>query len=511
MNQLKKIEEIKKMKDEGTLTEDEFNKEKEKILNQKIKKFSFLIIAIILLVIIIAILFNINKPEDGGFEIISSNILKSNSEKVSFKNMSADDKNLDKVQQEIIKYFDNDYFYFDVEDSQRYPQVFKGAKVTDVVRIVKVLKSTDDEFEVVAYCTNGGYEDLYYDKNLNDIPESELFVIKGQQLEERLIKDDYIDMYGRYIDINSFEIDGKTYSLPVINLLSIGRRYKINSSMPNGSDESHRYNFSTVKTVAEYIFGKDIKITEPEMEDIYWNTYGYEDWFYMITLDNQSNANFKVFDMHREFSAITYNPKYNEISNNIAKKLFISADFNHYIVTTYDNNTKHIYLDYFDRNYNKLWSREFDSVSTNSASNNFYNFTNMYNNSRTCSMDYSDSKMAFIIDTDLYLIDINTGKNLIEPVIIGDKTQVNMMEDGIVLIGTENKDTIVKVGYDGKILYRLDGDTNISNIDGVISQIVNGKLVIYLQGYDNSNKYLHKYMVVNNDGSIESASKDISY
>ena len=232
------------------------------------------------------------------------------------------------------------------------------------------------------------------------------------------------------------------------------------------------------------------------MESIYWDTYGFQDTFYMVTLDNQSNANFKVFDMHKNDGFITYNPKYNELSSNVSKKLYISGDFNHFIVTTYDQNTKHAYIDYFDKSYNKLWSREFD--------NNSNDETNI------SPLDYNPTQMAIIIDTDLYLIDLNTGEDLIEPVIVGIKTQVNMMEDGIVLIGTENKDTIVKVGYDGKIKFRLDGDTDMSNIYGVISQVVNGKLVVFLTGSDSSGfRSLHKYIVVNKDGSIESQSNDL--
>ena len=216
MNYLKKIQEIKKMKDDGILTEEEFNKEKEKLLNQKTKRFPFVIVGIILLVAFIVIalvlLFNSNKTKDenGGFNSISSNIQKANAEKVSFKNMSADDKNLDKVQQEIIKYFDNDYLYLDVEDSQRFPQVYKNAKVTDWGKIVKVLKSENDEFEVLVYSMNTGiaglsglYEDLYDGVDYSNIPEKDLIVIKGEQLEERLLENDIIRFYGRYTDISS--------------------------------------------------------------------------------------------------------------------------------------------------------------------------------------------------------------------------------------------------------------------------------------------------------------------
>ena len=218
----------------------------------------------------------------------------------------------------------------------------------------------------------------------------------------------------------------------------------------------------------------------------------------MVTLDNQSNANFKVFDMFNNRGYIGYNRTHNKISENVTKKLFISADFEHYIVTTYDDELKMSYMDYFDKDLKKLWSREFEYKSTNASINS---------SPFISTLDYDTNKLAFVVDNDMYLIDIETGENIIEPVIVGTKLKVNMFDDGIVLIGNENKDTIMKVDFNGNILYRIDADTSMTGIDYVNSQIVNDKLIVRLEGRkaldSRGRAYLEKYIVLNNNGNIE--------
>ena len=92
-----------------------------------------------------------------------------------------------------------------------------------------------------------------------------------------------------------------------------------------------------------------------------------------------------------------------------------------------------------------------------------------------------------------------------------------MMEDGVILIGNENKDLVVKVDYKGNFSYRINGDTNLTDIDMISTQIVNGKLLLFINGEnrnansDNPDEYqIEKYMIIKNDGTIEYTTKDLS-
>lgn len=508
MGKLEKLEKLQKLKESGTITEQEFNAEKEKLMsnknegNRKVK----VVIAIIVIVVLIAggifalYYFNNNSTEtssnennatetEEGFEQASANVYSNGTDNVSFANMNSDDKNFNNTQQEILKYFDNNYFTYYSALAQKYPQIFKEAKVQLDCTVVKVLSSTNDEFSVVVtnYFMDQG---AAISENLDELNENSLLIIKGKQLSKRLVKGDWITVYGRYNDIVTDEIDGKSYTIPQVSAINI---------IPDGSQ---RFDFNTIKTVAEYIFGKDIKINEPVYGQDYKDGetingvktyYNSEDaGFYKVTLDNQSNANFKVFNMYKNDGVITYNRVHNGLSNNIQKNLWVSADFQHYIVSTYDEDLRYVYIDYFDKNLNKLWSREFQYTSTKAFAS---------------PMDYTDKQMAVAVDNDLYLIDLETGENIIEPVIVGEKVKVNMMKDGIILIGDNTKDTIMKVDYTGKVLFRTDTN-NLTTIDGASTQIVNGKMVVYLTGSwtdasDGGSYPDTEFLVVNSDGTLE--------
>lgn len=497
MGKLEKLEKLQKLKESGTITEQEFNAEKEKLMNNKStnsKKIKVIITIILLVILIAGGLFaiyyfnndstetmsnesNETTPEDG-FEQTSANMVANNTDNVSFANMNSDDENFDNTQQEILKYFDNNYFTYYSSLAQKYPQIFKEAKVELNCTVVKVLSSTDDEFSVVVtnYFMDQG---AAISENLEELNENSLLILKGKQLSKRLVKGDWINVYGRYNDVVTSEIDGKSYTIPQVTAINV---------IPDGSQ---RFDVSTIKTVAEYIFGKDIKINEPVANEDY-NAVSESGDFYKVTLDNQSNVNFRVFNMDKNNGVITYNKIHNDLSSNIQKNLFVSADFQHYIVSTYDEDLNYVYVDYFDKDLNKVWSREFQYTSTKAF---------------VSPMDYTDKQMAVVVDNDLYLIDLETGENIIEPVIVGEKVKVNMMEDGIILIGDNTKDTIMKVDYTGKVLFRTN-TSNLTTIENASTQIVNGKMVVYLTGTwtdpsDGSSYPDAEFLVINSDGTLE--------
>lgn len=448
--------------------------------NNKVVKVIILIVIIIICMGIGAGIsyFLINKQNNqenskSNEDVILNSQVGKLSEK-SFNNMKSNNEKLEKTQKEILEYYDNDYFeIYSTEALQKYPQVFKGAKLKITPLVVKkIIKSTDEEYEVLV---SGGYT---MEKSTKEIE----YALKGTQLDERLIEGECIQVYGKYTDVNTYQVDGKSYTVPTITPINIVR------------GDENRFSFNTINTVAKYIFGNDIKVTEPSDDDFLndWEDNDMQVDYYKVTLDNQSNANFKSFKMYKNTGYIDYNRTENNLSDNVSKTLRVSSDFEHFIVETSDSKLNKYYIDYFDKSYNKLWSREFDCKLTTSS---------------VSTMDYTTEKMAIVVDNDLYLIDLETGENIIEPVIVGTKMKVNMFDDGIILIGNENKDTIMKVDFNGNILYRVNADTSMS-ISDVYTQIVNSKLVIRIIGMSNdeniqNTKMLEKYLVLNEDGSIE--------
>ena len=78
-----------------------------------------------------------------------------------------------------------------------------------------------------------------------------------------------------------------------------------------------------------------------------------------------------------------------------------------------------------------------------------------------------------------------------------------MTSDGVILIGNNNKDAIMKVGFDGKIIYRTNGNIDFESIEASQIQIIDNKVVVRLYGTGNEGFPYEKYIVLNDDGSIE--------
>lgn len=519
--QIKEIEKLQKLKESGALTDDEFKVEKEKILNSNVTtnkisdnstiKKTYIIIGIIVLVAIIGVViffviknrYNNTEPtssETNRSEIdnqvstdSSSNIQAGHIDNISFGNYNSDDENFDEIQKNIIEYFNNNYMNFSAKDAQKYPQMYEGAKVCTYVRVVKVLNSTDEEFEVVAADLSQDAWKAYYD-SVDQIPTGNIICIKGKQLNERLMGGEKINVYGTYINTENKEIDGKSYMVSNMTADFIQGYHYDNTDRYELLDP--KFSFDVIKNIAEYIFGNDIKVSKDTAE---YADEGQEINYYNVILDDQSNLNFKSFDMYDDQGMIVYDNEDNNLDINTTKKLFISADFQHYIVTTYDKNTNHVYIDYFDRNRKKLWSREFDYKSTKSY---------------VSPMDYNNDTLVCVIDNDLHIIDLNTGEDKINSVIVGEKIKVLMIDDGIILIGDNSKDTIMKIDYSGNIIFKKDVtfDGQLKNIDYSQVQLINDKLSIYLSANMESSPYVvYKLVLMNTDGNIESTSSDLSY
>lgn len=109
-------------------------------------------------------------------------------------------------------------------------------------------------------------------------------------------KTDGLMAYGRYSGVETVEIDGTSYTIPCVDAYHANYAYQYRAFIIND-----RFDYSAIKPVAQAIFGKDIEIREAEAEDFsedtamsYERTLGYYP-FFLVELENQSNANFTKF------------------------------------------------------------------------------------------------------------------------------------------------------------------------------------------------------------------------
>lgn len=438
---------------------------------KKSKKKLIIIIAAIVLVIAIVItsvvLFSKKSDNDDKTKQVNGNEISVLNEDtgslVSWANMKIDNKKLKLTdeQKAVLTYFDDDYFdIYSTKDLQKYPDIYKNAQISFMGTVIKLLSNTDEDYEALV--------EVSFDKNQPDCEHTNEFaVVYGKHPENgKITKGDVRDFYGRYTDDKQFDIDGTEDYYPYVNTF-----YSNETGYARGGYEDNagkNFDFDFINTVAKVIFGNNIKVTDPvnmtqtEQENIFIPYPSY-----IVTLDNQSTTAFSRFMFARTNGYISDLRNFETVNQETRSTLeaagegyrvYPSADFEHFITTQYDSATKHMYIDYYDKDLNKIWGREFNNVTD-------------------IPMDYTAKKIVLVADNDMYVIDADTGKDLEEPLFVGSKSDVILVEDGALLIGKEKKDMIMKVSLDGKIIWKQSAKYNCNYDYGIDFQLVDEKYV----------------------------------
>lgn len=387
--------------------------------------------------------------------------------KVSWANMKIDNENLSLTddQKTVLQYFDDDYLYIaDYDSLQRYPEIFRQAQVEFQGSVVKILETNDESYQCLVWLADIQYL-LTHEFDYKKPPEDNFIVVTGKHPSTgRIIEGDYLRFYGRYNDVESHTIDGKEAYYPTISSF-----YTV---------AGDKFDADYIKKTAKILFGPDLKLSDPMSSSDYtldmyhWNGYSY----YLVTLDNQTNANFSSFEFSRTNGFI----RDANIKEGVVRTISISADFTHYIIIIRDTNLNTVYVEYFDREFKKIWSREFEDTN------------NM-------EMDYTMDKMFLVTDNDLYYLDINTGEDVIPSVFVGKKIAVNLLDDGAILIGEGSKDNVMKVDFEGNIVWKTSIDLDVESCTSL--QIIDGNVIGYVYGAEN---FAQKMFCVDKDGNLVS-------
>ena len=363
-------------------------------------------------------------------------------------------ENLTDDQKTIIQYFDNDYFSIDDYDfRQRYPQIFRGAQVTQMIEINKIIEASDTNYTALASVFDSA---TYMAEDEEAYLKNKIIVNGIQPKNMRVVEGDVIHMFGRYINIENQTIDGNSYNLPVIDLYE-------NSYINNES----RFSPAFIKKVAKVIFGNNIEVRNAVEGQDYtgeahsWK-FGYDP--YMIcTLENSTNSKFTGFRFYTERGYIddvksaSSEPMLDLFESSIERHVEFTQDLKHYIMFTFDRELKNLNIDYYDLDFNKIWNKEFENTSNTS-------------------FDFTSQKLYLSVNNDFHIMNLETGEDVVPQLYLGEKTRVSKLEDGIILISSSQNDTVMKIGLDGSLVWK----TNASIIPDTVNclQLVDNKIII---------------------------------
>lgn len=371
--------------------------------------------------------------------------------------------NLTNEQKMVIKYFSRDYMFVNsIEALQRYNKVFDNSVIKFYAYVDKVTYYDSERYELLVSLLSAS-DDTDYNN------ETKYMIIHGESSDERYIQGDMLLIYGRYNGIITKEIDGKSYIIPDV---SVHGGYLIRFEIGGGWTPS-RFTMKEVKQIAKCIFGENITISKPTLEEAMDNDG--DDGFYVCTLDDQSNAKFgKYYFFEKEGKIYA--------ASHLNTSIEFSPDMKHFFLFIYDYHLETLTLEYYDHNLKKIWKREFEDTTS-------------------ASYDFTKNNVYLCANNELYIININTGEDVYGSKYIGAKTDIRKISQGLLAISEAKSDAFMLMDLQGNIKWKVNAQENVSQIDAI--QVVDDRLVINAC----SGNVSYYYVIDIEDGSLIQTSK----
>lgn len=386
---------------------------------------------------------------------------------IGLKNIKIDtaDRELTDAQKAVITYFDNDYLEAsDYEFLRRYPNLFQDAQISLGGMVAKVLSMDNENYKLILWLNTDPAYVPY-------ATPGEYVILNGKTNPSAwLMENDVILAYGRYTGIETVDIDGVSYTIPVVETYTT----YYGTTRPQ-FQMAERFDYPLIKAVAETIFGKDIEIRDPvagedlSMEDAMVDYYalGYMPYADMdpseideymdllVELEDQSNANFKKFRFSKYEGAII--DAKGPFDSGIERRIEFSADFEHFFLFTRNTGLESLKLAYYDKSFNKIWEREFEEITS-------------------AVYDYTETNLYIVVNNELYIINIETGEDVFSPSYVGEKKEIRKFSDGIVIVSASKSDGIMKISPSGDMIWKTNLSTDVERVYGL--QLVNGNVIL---------------------------------
>lgn len=393
--------------------------------------------------------------------------------------INKNDTNLTDTQKLLVQYFDKDYFYPPYNSLQRYPQIYKDAQISFLCYVEKIIESTDTDYTIlVEYEAFKPYEG-------EKAGTGDYAVIKGKHTEARIMEGDSIRVFGIYKGVNTYSVDGKSYTVPTVNISRYVQVYYMDWAEP-------MFSMNEIRTLARHVFGDDIKIRYTKNSDFpdddMTDYEFYEGLYYTAELDNQSNANFTKYMFFADFGGDIYDMK---SEYPVERKITFSADFEHFYLQIFDKSLKVYTLECYNRKLEKIWSREFDQTTT-------------------AVLDYTADHIYLVANGYMYIIDAATGEDAVEKKYVGAKSSIRKFEDGILLLAVSRSDAVMKTDLTGNVKWTANLSYDLPDpaygAEPPIVQVNGGNYVIQYYGEDNGKPVSTNTAVISPDGDVISDS-----
>lgn len=342
----------------------------------------------------------------------------------------------------LLDYFGGDYFDLTYDSLKTKHKYYKNAKVRFTGSVKKVIKKSGHNYTLlIEYGTEQGFDGIMYytgDYATVECTFTEFKILPGQILR----------LFGIFKGLETNSLNGEKVDIPSFTATNV-RNYNFLDTAKYSKDE--------LMAVAEYIFGKGTTLRTCSNEDFeFLRDDFYDDIstrYFVSELFHLGSKDFQKFAFYNNPGGFLIDCK-TEID--VTRLFTVSADFEHYYVTTNYLNTNSLIFECYNKSFEKIWSREF----TDSA---------------YFAGDSTENYIYLSIGEKLYILDAKTGKDAIEPKTVGEKIDIRKLTDGILLISSNAQNAIVKLDLEGNELWKIS-----SGIEAYTShvQIIGDKYVI---------------------------------
>ena len=381
---------------------------------------------------------------------------------IGLKNIKLDSSlwKLTPEQELLVRYFDKDYFYGQYYFIRKYPQLFDGMQVETNASIAKIISQDNESYELLAgwnwfYHEEWALGDTPYENNSYECADiervkEELVLVKGKTKNQYFMEKENLSIRGRFSGVETVTVDGVSYTVPVLNAYS----------------ENEVFSYEEIKAISEQIFGNQISVSTHMLEytDMETGENGYMpmDGVYEITLDNQKNAKFSKYIIYDNAAGL-YDIDYFD-SSKPQKHIEFAPDFEHFFLFIHDSSVNNLTIEYYDKDLNQLWKREFLDTTT-------------------ANYDYTSSNAYIVVNGYLYILDMETGENVTEKKYVGQKTELRKTTKGIILFAKGKSESIMMTDNDGNIVWSINTDKALNKV--YRTQFIEDVMTISYDAYDN--------------------------
>lgn len=322
------------------------------------------------------------------------------------------------------------------------------------------------------YGASKGFDGIYH-------PTQDYAALIFPQLVTDIAQGDSLVCFGTFSGINTYTVGGENCNMPSIKIQSF-------TDFVYSSVLSPVFTQEEISAAARSLFGKNTAVRSSVKTDFADSSIAE------IIMDGglfyTAETGAKKYCFYAGENSFVY-----DCTSKLPEERYIypTSNTDYMLAYTYDKNSKKFTLECLDTDSPAvLWCRSFE---------------NSYNAVFDCTDDY----IYIVANTNLYVINIKNGKDIIKPRYVGNKCKILKLENSLLMLSALRNDAVMKTDLEGNVIWTADLSYDIPNTDSdappCVQVLASGYLISYEAQENNYSLGTH-IALITPDGKVISDS-----